>query len=112
MNFGDQANSKLVFECGEEREESRMRLLGLEFEQLGDMVVSTKKRKTGRGTELLSTMRERREDRNRGSCFSYVRREKPTRLLKLFTKSSQQYKDDQDRVPIFYEFISLREKKN
>lgn len=112
MDSGDQANSKLVFKCGEEREESRMRLLGLEFEQWDGMMLSAKKRKTGRGTELLSAMRERWEDWNRGSCFSYVRCEEPIRLLKLFTKSSQQYKDDQDRVPNFYEFISLREKKN
>lgn len=70
MDFGDQDNSKLVFECGEEREESRMRLLGLEFEQRDDMMLSTKKRRTGRGTELLSALRERWKDWNRGSYFS------------------------------------------
>lgn len=42
-----------------------------------------------------------------GACFSSVRVERHSRLLKPFINCSQQHKDDQDRVPIFQEFTSL-----
>lgn len=79
-------------------------------------MLSTKKRKTRGGIELLRAMRERWEVESGVLfylcyCFIYVRLERLLSLLKLFAKSSQQYKDDQNKIPIFQEFTSLEGEK-
>ena len=73
------------------------------------MVPSTMKRTMEKNRIAQSNERELGGVES-GSCFLSVRFENLIRLLKLFTKSRQQCKDDQNRVGETHGYIRIQDK--